>query len=46
MRHWYRLPGEVVDAQSLGALKARWGPGKPEVVRGSPAHGWASKIFI
>jgi len=23
VRHWHRLPGEVVDAPSLEALKAR-----------------------
>ena len=37
MRHWHRLPREVVDAPSLEVLKASCG--QPDLVAGNSAHG-------
>ena len=38
VKHWNRLPKEVVDAPSLEALKAACGSGQPGLVVGDPAH--------
>ena len=42
VKHWHRLPREVVDAPSLEAFKARLDgdlPVQPGLVVDSPAHG-------
>ena len=40
VRHWHELPRETAGAPSLEAQgQVGWGPGQPELVGGSPAHG-------
>jgi len=38
VKHWPRLPGEVVDAPSLETFKAR-GSEEPDPVEDVPSHG-------
>jgi len=41
VRHWHRLPREVVDAPSLGGVQGQvgWGSGQLQLLGGNPAHG-------
>jgi len=42
LTYWHRLPRGAVDALSLEVFRPGWvGPGQPELVGGSPAHGRA-----
>ena len=39
VRHWNRLPGEVVDAPSLEIqVQAAWGSEQPDLAIGVPLH--------
>jgi len=39
VRHWHRLPREVVDAPSLETLRSDWrGSEHPDVAVGVPVH--------
>jgi len=39
VKHWHRLPREVVAAPSLEMFKLGWGFEKPGVVEAVPANG-------
>lgn len=41
VRHWQRLPREVVDTPFLEKCNAQggWGPEQPDLIANVPAHG-------
>lgn len=44
MRHCQRLHSKAVGALSLGVFKVEWGPGEPDLVSDSPAHGMVIEL--
>jgi len=46
VKHWNRLPRELVDVPSLETFKVGWGSEQPDLVKDVPAHcrgGWTGQ---